>query len=151
MQIHLILAARNRECINPLMHTGPGAKLDSARFSWKRDISVSTEFQTTLVRVHDSLFRTFRSSERFPPRANRETLLSERQINVDTRVYTHTTYPTCSRSMRRASLMRGINSKIYDHPRPSIASPTDLQRVIVLTRWIFHARITHRRRDANLI
>lgn len=87
MQIHLILAARNRECINPLMHTGPGAKLDSARFSWKRDISVSTEFQTTLVRVHDSLFRTFRSSERFPPRPSRETLLSERQINVDTRIH----------------------------------------------------------------
>ena len=57
---------------------GP-VKLDSARFSWKRDISVSTEFQTTLVCVDDS-----RSSE--PPRTNRETLLSERQINVDTRV-----------------------------------------------------------------
>lgn len=60
------------------MHMGP-VKLDSARFSWKRDISVSTEFQTTLVCVDDS-----RSSE--PPRTNRETLLSERQINVDTRV-----------------------------------------------------------------
>lgn len=31
------------ECINPLMHMGP-VKLDSARFSWKCDISVSTEF-----------------------------------------------------------------------------------------------------------
>ncbi|KAF7393507.1 hypothetical protein HZH68_010326 [Vespula germanica] len=36
------------ECINPLMHMGP-VKLDSARFSRKCDISVSTEFPTTLV------------------------------------------------------------------------------------------------------
>jgi len=34
------------ERINPLMHMGP-VKLDSARFSWKCDISVSTEFPTT--------------------------------------------------------------------------------------------------------
>lgn len=31
------------ECINSLMHMGP-VKLDSARFSWKCDISVPTEF-----------------------------------------------------------------------------------------------------------
>ncbi|KAI4502396.1 hypothetical protein M0802_002308 [Mischocyttarus mexicanus] len=36
------------ECINPLMHMGP-VKLDSARFSRKCDISVSTEFPTTLA------------------------------------------------------------------------------------------------------
>lgn len=34
------------ECINPLMHMGP-VKLDSARFSWKCDISVPTEFPAT--------------------------------------------------------------------------------------------------------
>lgn len=34
------------ECINPLMHMGP-VKLDSARFSWKCDISVSAEFPAT--------------------------------------------------------------------------------------------------------
>ena len=45
------------ECINPLMHVGP-VKLDSARFSWERDISVSTEFRTTLL---DSLSARNRS------------------------------------------------------------------------------------------
>lgn len=42
------------ECINPLMHMGP-VKLDSARFSWKCDISVSTEFQTILSSLSLSL------------------------------------------------------------------------------------------------
>lgn len=41
------------ECINPLMHMGP-VKLDSARFSWKRDISVSSEYRT-IVRADGAL------------------------------------------------------------------------------------------------
>lgn len=111
MQIHLLIASgpAGIECINPLMHMGP-VKLDSARFSWKRDISVSTEFQTTLVCVDDS-----RTDSRFsePPRTNRETLLSERQINVDIYIYIYTprvAYPNvldrCNTRVLNAALIQ---------------------------------------------
>lgn len=70
------------ECINPLMHMGP-VKLDSDRFSWKCDISVSTKFsqqrnETAGKRNTGSVTRSGSCNATW-----RETLLLVSRINDD--------------------------------------------------------------------
>lgn len=129
------------ECINPLMHMGP-VKLDSARFSWKRDISVSTEFRTTRCSVLRRLSaRNGRSWQ--APRPNRETLLFEKQINVDT----HVCNARCRVTTFSIDATRVLNAALiqkFTIIRARWSRATHLQRGSRYppSAQIFHARIS---------